>query len=454
MISPEFRNLKYLILDSHREISEIEKITMKFFIHLEKLKINHSTMEIIQLNNNTMVKEVCHMNRQEVSSSQQSLSSVFKIHMNTPQKKERFQIVHELGCGAFGTVYKAIDLKIFRTVAMKVSDDITTHRREYNFLKKCQDHPHIIQCYDAFKKGSDEESIEYCLSLEYADESLREFLKHRPCHYRTAKNILRQISLGVAFVHSLGFIHSDLKPDNIVVIHKNSDVLQVKLIDFGCVRKISQIPILYPGDTPESCVYFTTRWFRSPEVILNHVQYVNTGIDIWAIGCIAFQLITRRYLFCGANHEDMLSWYEFFLGRIPLEVLERNTTTYESYYCPSKTDEDTYYECDPEFTKKIKFHYTNELIQNRLTLTNNYVQEEHDLESIPHYSLKSRKVRECLFSQYSIVKHLQNPRCYLNNMITDVNYCQIMMAMLSYDPLLRPDAMRIAESLEGVATLV
>lgn len=412
-------------------------------------------MEVIEINNNyEMVKENHNRhNRQDsFATSSQTLSNVFKVYNNNnnnnnvnKERCERYQIIHELGCGAFGTVYKATDLKKFSTVALKVTDDLTTYRREYYFLKKCVDHPHIIQCYDAFKRNQ-----EYCLSLECGDESLREFLRHRVCHYRTARNILRQICLGLSFIHSLGFIHSDLKPDNIVVIHKNSDVIHVKIIDFGCVRKISQIPILYPGDSPDSCVYFTTRWFRSPEVILNHVQQINTGIDIWSVGCIAFQLITRKYLFCGLNHEDMLAWYEFFLGRIPLTVLERNTITFESYYCFMDSEEfsnpEQNYECDPEFTKKLRLHYSGDLVQERLKLTNNYVQEEHDLDVVPNYSLKTRRIRHAIFSEYP--EHLKNPRGYLHNLITDVHYYQIMLSMLSYDPLMRPEAIRIAESLD------
>lgn len=416
------------------------------------MKINNSIMEVYKTNNTyiNMVKESKESKDHDngFCTSSQTLSNVFKVYNNHNNNKtnvvskKRYEIVHELGCGAFGTVYKATDLQTFGTVALKISDDITTHRREHNFLKRCKGHPQIIQCYDAFTRNT-ESSIEYCLSIEYADESLRQFLRHRTCHYTTAKSIIRQICLGLSFIHSLGFIHSDLKPDNIVVIHKNSDIFRIKLIDFGCVRKISQIPILYPGDSPDSFVYFTTRWFRSPEVILGHTNYVGSAIDIWAVGCIAFQLITRKYLFCGMNHEDMLSWFELFLGRIPSEVLERNVITYESYFTYHDSDDILY--IDPQISKQLRDYYDGELLQNRLMLTNNYVQDEHDLEDIPRYNLKSRTLRSYIFGEYP--QHLRNPRCYLSNMITDVSYYQLIMSMLSYDPLLRPEAINIADAL-------
>jgi hypothetical protein len=95
--------------------------------------------------------------------------------------------------------------------------------------------------------------------------------------------------------------------------------------------------------------------------------------------------------------------------------------------------------------EKSREYYEGDLIKNRLVLTNNYIQEEHDLDVIPRYALKARTSRNYIFSEYP--GHLKNPRCYLHNMITNIPYYQLMISMLSYDPLLRPEAINIADSI-------
>ena len=370
------------------------------------------------------------------------MSTIFKIQQQNQRLKksqtERYTIIEQIGRGAFGSVFSAIDTDTFQRVAIKISDEPTSSRREVSFLNKCKGNPNIIQMYDSYYHQNN-----YYLVLELGEMSLREYLRHRTCTYTTARSIIRQICYGMSFIHSLGFIHSDLKPDNIMITHKNSEVVHVKIIDFGCVRKISQIPLLYPGETDDSMIYFTTRWFRSPEVILNHIQHVNHGVDLWAVGCIMYQIISRRYLFCGMNHEDMLSWFELHLGRIPSDVLQRNTLTYDSYF--TKPDEFDEYECGESFVQKVREHYEESQIQQRLESTNMYIQEERISEEQFERQLKTRHIKQCIFSVYHT---MINPRIYLEDIIKDQMYCNVMKLLLQYDPLKRPDAVCIAELLD------
>ncbi len=355
---------------------------------------------------------------------------------------KRYSLIEQIGRGSFGEVFSAMDCTTFKRVAVKVIENRgggeRTADREISFLIRCQGIPNIIQLNEIVLYNFNRKTH---FVLELCDKSLREFLRHRSCTYTTARSIVKQICHGLSYVHSLGYIHSDLKPDNIMIIQKGEDII-VKIIDFGCVREISQIPILYPGESEDDAVYFTTRWFRSPEVILNHIQHVNHGVDLWSLGCIMYQLITRRYLFCGMNHEDMLSWFELHLGRIPKDVLERNMLTYDEYF----TNPDNYYdyECDESFVSKVSEHYEDSQIEKRLQSTFMYVEEEEESEKSTVRQLKTRQIKQCLFSRYS----MNNPRIYLENIIQDQNYCNAMKLLLQYDPLKRPDAICIAELLD------
>lgn len=94
-------------------------------------------------------------------------------------------------------------------------------------------------------------------------------------------------------MHSKGVIHRDIKPENIM-LSKNG---VLKLCDFGSGRNIL-------SNTPYSD-YVSTRWYRAPELLVSHASY-NSGIDVWAVGCIFVELLTGKALFNGKNNYDML----------------------------------------------------------------------------------------------------------------------------------------------------
>ena len=94
-------------------------------------------------------------------------------------------------------------------------------------------------------------------------------------------------------MHSKGVIHRDIKPENIM-LSKNG---VLKLCDFGSGRNTS-------STTPYSD-YVSTRWYRAPELLVSHACY-NSGIDVWAVGCIFVELLTGKALFNGKNNYDML----------------------------------------------------------------------------------------------------------------------------------------------------
>jgi serine/threonine protein kinase len=123
------------------------------------------------------------------------------------------------------------------------------------------------------------------------------------------QNILRQVLTAMEFIHSLRLIHSDLKPENILI--KSFTKCEVKVIDFGSS--------CYETDKLTS--YVQSRSYRAPEVILGY--HYSTKIDIWSVGCIAFELWTGRVLFVNDSVPSMLARIQGVLGPFTTDFLSR-----------------------------------------------------------------------------------------------------------------------------------
>lgn len=106
---------------------------------------------------------------------------------------------------------------------------------------------------------------------------------------------MKQILRGLTYIHSANVMHRDLKPANILV-NSNCDI---KICDFGLARELGV------DNDHDFTEYVVTRWYRSPELLLGAKDYT-ASVDIWSVGCIFAELLTRRPLFAGSNHLDQL----------------------------------------------------------------------------------------------------------------------------------------------------
>ena len=110
------------------------------------------------------------------------------------------------------------------------------------------------------------------------------------------KTLLQQLASGVAYLHSNWILHRDLKTSNLLLNNRG----QLKIADFGMAR--------YAGDPPppQLTQLVVTLWYRAPELLLGAARY-GAAIDMWSVGCIFGELLTREPLLQGRNEVDELS---------------------------------------------------------------------------------------------------------------------------------------------------
>lgn len=157
----------------------------------------------------------------------------------------------------------------------------------------------VVQLLDFFYSIDDNNRIIQNTVLEYCDKSLENLIEdhNKRKDYIPMfdiKKYVRQIFNGLKCMHSLKISHRDLKPENILLKDGNvriCDVGSSKMIDFSEKRL----------NTP----YVVSRYYRAPELILASNRY-DFSIDIWATGCIIFELITKTPMFPGDSEGHQL----------------------------------------------------------------------------------------------------------------------------------------------------
>lgn len=170
---------------------------------------------------------------------------------------------------------------------------------------------HIINIYDYFFYQE-----HLCLIFELLNQNLYQSLQHNHLQgisLNSINFIIKQVLEAINQVHSLGIIHCDIKPENILVkikVEKDKSDISVKLTDFGssCLKKAgiyTQVQSLF---------------YRAPEVILG-IPYTE-AIDIWSIGLITVELFLGRPLLPGYSEYDQLSKIIKIIGKIPDSMLE------------------------------------------------------------------------------------------------------------------------------------
>lgn len=183
---------------------------------------------------------------------------------------------------------------------------------EVRFILSVPSHPNLLQIFNVF---IDTFSGKLHISMEAMNQNLYQFLeknKRRPLADSVVKSLLAQLLNAIRHIHSCGYFHRDVKPENILISSsavyydtevsaddQKRDAFVLKLCDYGLARHID--------NKRDLTQYVSTRWYRAPEILLRLRNY-SFPIDIWAFASVAVEIITFRPLFAGLNETDQL-WH-------------------------------------------------------------------------------------------------------------------------------------------------
>ncbi|GAN03353.1 pkinase-domain-containing protein [Mucor ambiguus] len=241
----------------------------------------------------------------------------------------RYTTYKVAGNGSFGVVYQAKVIETGESVAIKkVFQDRRFKNRELQIMR-CVWHPNVV-ALKAFFYSHDQvkkDDLYLNLVLEYIPETLyrtsRNYAKARqPVPMLYVKLYTYQLMRALAFIHSLGICHRDIKPQNLL-IDSNTGVL--KLCDFGSAKA------LHAGEPNVS--YICSRYYRAPELIFGATNYT-CSIDVWSAGCVMAELMLCQPLFPGESAIDQLVEIIKVLGTPTKEQLLAMNPSYTEHRFP------------------------------------------------------------------------------------------------------------------------
>ena len=223
----------------------------------------------------------------------------------------RYEIVEEIGTGAFGKVLRCYDHRSSTLVAIKVLRNEEQAAQEIAVLSQVSDADTCIVKYlshFAFRGH-------VCIVLESLDISLLEHMQNYQkggikC-MKTLRKITFQVLQALSCLHDRGMAHADIKPENILFTdHNRTDI---KLIDFGSTT------VCATSDLD----YVQSRHYRAPEIALG-CPYTQ-AIDMWSLGCLLYECYTGEILFPADSEVELLSMVEYMLGPAPISVVNAAT---------------------------------------------------------------------------------------------------------------------------------
>ena len=222
------------------------------------------------------------------------------------ERINQYKILEKIGAGGQGTVYKAQDTKLDRTVVIKVlppelTQKTANFRRFEREAQLCSqlDHPNICTIYDFHS-----DSGTFYIAMQYVrGKNVRQLVAGRPLDLRSALSIAVQVCDALAYTHSRGIIHRDIKAGNIMV----TDNGQVKVLDFGLAKLLQDEPTHTEGldrtEITELGVPYGTATYAAPEQAKG--EKADHRADIFSTGVLLYEMLTGIWAFQGKTVIDV-----------------------------------------------------------------------------------------------------------------------------------------------------
>jgi eukaryotic-like serine/threonine-protein kinase len=236
-------------------------------------------------------------------------------HHRTGDIVGHYEVLEPLGSGGMGVVYRARDLKLERTVALKFlphdrSDVGDARQRLLNEAKAASalDHPNICTIHEI---GETDDGHLFIAMAAYDGETLAERIKRGPLSIKDALDIGTQLAAALAAAHARGIVHRDLKPANVMVTPDQT----AKLLDFGLAK-------VHDQTHTRSGFIAGTVSYMSPEQA--NGERVDQRTDVWSLGVIMYEMLSGARPFVGDSARSTIG---VIMTRDPDPVVERRPET-------------------------------------------------------------------------------------------------------------------------------
>lgn len=233
-----------------------------------------------------------------------------------------------IGNGSFGVVYQARLVESSELVAIKkVLQDKRFKNRELQIMRKL-DHPNIVKLnYFFYSSGEKKDEIYLNLVLEFVPETVYRVARHYSKNKQTLAPLLiklymYQLLRSLAYIHSYGICHRDIKPQNLLL---DPETGILKLCDFGSAKHLVR------GEPNVS--YICSRYYRAPELIFGATDYTSQ-IDVWSAGCVVAELLLGQPIFPGDSGVDQLVEIIKVLGTPTREQIREMNPNYQEFKFP------------------------------------------------------------------------------------------------------------------------
>ncbi|XP_053120505.1 homeodomain-interacting protein kinase 3 [Hemicordylus capensis] len=241
--------------------------------------------------------------------------------------KNTYEVLDFLGRGTFGQVVKCWKRGTNEIVAIKILKNHPSYARqgqiEVSILARLStenaDEYNFVRAYECFQHRN-----HTCLVFEMLEQNLYDFLKQNkfsPLQLKVIRPILQQVATALKKLKSLGLIHADLKPENIMLVDPSRQPYRVKVIDFGSASHVSKTVC---------STYLQSRYYRAPEIILG-LPFCE-AIDMWSLGCVIAELFLGWPLYPGALEYDQIRYISQTQG-LPAEQLLNIGTKTTRFFC-------------------------------------------------------------------------------------------------------------------------
>ncbi|XP_042205622.1 glycogen synthase kinase-3 beta-like isoform X5 [Homarus americanus] len=233
-----------------------------------------------------------------------------------------------IGNGSFGVVFQAKLCETGELVAIKkVLQDKRFKNRELQIMRRLE-HCNIVKLmYFFYSSGDKKEEVFLNLVLEFIPETVYKVARHHSKQKQTIpisyiKLYMYQLFRSLAYIHSLGVCHRDIKPQNLLL---DPETGVLKLCDFGSAKHLVR------GEPNVS--YICSRYYRAPELIFGATDYT-TNIDVWSAGCVLAELLLGQPIFPGDSGVDQLVEIIKVLGTPTREQIREMNPNYTEFKFP------------------------------------------------------------------------------------------------------------------------